>query len=309
MKVFTIINSDSLAIPTIFFLQQKDFSVEVGILSKNKWVLLPQLLSIGITEDKIQLFEQPSWKSTMKDWLNKANVDAVFVFGFPYKIPSTILGIPKFGFFNFHYGALPKYKGADPIFWQLKNKEENCKIVVHQMTSNIDAGPIIWSKSISIIPGENYAMICERLGAETAKSIVVLTELIKKYTFEESTNEHHHHSNYFQKPCLNDLTINWDEQQAEDIEWLVNATNPKYGGAITYLDGREFRILEVAPVQMDQAVSHTPGYVVYADNLYGLIVACKNKQFLRIGVAHLKEGYFSGTKLFNIGVKAGVKFN
>jgi methionyl-tRNA formyltransferase len=37
-------------------------------------------------------------------------------------------------------------------------------------------------------------------------------------------------------------------------------------------------------------------------------VACINKQFLKINVAFIQQGYFSGGKLFSMGFKVGEAF-
>lgn len=308
MRIVAIINSDSLALPSIHWLKAQELLYSVGILKKNKPVLLPQLLSLGWSERQVHFIDKATWKTEMTRWLVDLSADAVFVFGFPYQIPLQILTIPKLGFYNFHYGAMPKYKGADPIFWQIKNKEEHCELIVHQMNSEVDEGPIAWSKCIQILSGENYAMLCERLGAETASSMPLIVEAVKNQSFSLRQSENLSRV-YDKKPSLSDLTIDWHKHEADEIESLVNATNYKYGGAVTYLEGREFRLLEVSSVAMDQATEQVPGCVVYADHLYGVVVSCLHQKFLRIGVAHLKEGYFSGSKLFSIGIKVGMRFN
>lgn len=307
-KIAIICGSDHLALPTIFELNQEKFLGGVILLKKYSHLLAPQLISLGVAKDKILLLEKNLWARSLTEWLTQNKIEVVFVFGFPWKVEESIRLIPKFGFLNFHFGALPKYAGADPIFWQLKNGEGQIELIVHQMTDQIDQGPVVFSRPFDIIPGENYAMLCSRLGIQTAMEIRKINHLFRDnssfYTQQRTAIPQ-----YESRPSISDLTIKWSSQCSEEIERLVNASNPKYGGAITFLGDKELRILEVSPVDMKDQPNTLPGVVVYADQIYGLIVSCKDNQYLRIGIAHLSEGYFSGTKLFNIGIKAGAKFN
>ena len=44
-------------------------------------------------------------------WLEESNPDVVCTMGFHHKIPGSVLEQPRLGFFNFHGGALPGYRG------------------------------------------------------------------------------------------------------------------------------------------------------------------------------------------------------
>jgi methionyl-tRNA formyltransferase len=59
---------------------------------------------------------------------------------------------------------------------------------------------------------------------------------------------------------------------------------------------------------VNDAPETEPGTVIYADALYGLIVSCNNKKFIRVNIISLREGYMSGAKLFALGVKPGDRF-
>jgi methionyl-tRNA formyltransferase len=216
------------------------------------------------------------------------------------------LSIPSRGFYNFHFGLFPKYKGADPIFWQLKNAEGGAGFVIHKMTEEIDGGPILLQEKAPIFPGENYGLYSQRMGLRVAE---ILDKVIERGSDSEIVQQSHETPVYFHKPSQAERTIDWDLQSADKIESLVNACNPRYGGAFTKLRGMEIKILEVSPADVNDAPSADTGTIIYADALYGLIVACKDLKFLRITVISMREGYLSGSKLFSIGVKAGEKFH
>lgn len=99
-----------------------------------------------------------------------------------------------------------------------------------------------------------------------------------------------------------------ETQSAREIESLVNATNPDYGGAITLFRGQPLRILEVNAVGVNNPSEFAPGSIVHSDANYGVLVACKNIEFLRINIVQTSEGILSGFKLAGLGIAAGERF-
>lgn len=306
-KIAVICNSDNLAIPAINYLFTNGYLAGVGVLGKYRNFLLPKLNGIGIAESLVDSFDKENWIQAKTDWLKRIEADTVWVFGFPWKIPATLLAIPEKGFFNFHFGLFPMYRGADPIFWQIKNKEEKAGFVIHKMTGEVDAGPVVWEEYLPIVPGENYGLYSQRAGMVAASVLDSFLQQTESGLPER--NEGKGDSPYFKRPDVTQRTISWQTQSAEEIEWLVNACNPKYGGASTRLRGTEIALLEVAPADVGDSPAVEPGTVIYSDALYGIIVACRDQQYLRINVLSMNEGYISGSKLFSLGVKAGEKFH
>jgi methionyl-tRNA formyltransferase len=310
MKVAVICNSDSLAFPTIGCLISRGQLSGTAILARSMSSLYQPLIGAGVPEANILLLAKENWQATMKNWLNELRPDMVWVFGFPWRIPEVILNMPKGGFLNFHFGNVPHYKGADPIFWQLKNGEEKATLVVHRMTADIDEGPLVMQREVPIIKGENYGLFCRKCGYLAAE---LVDTLISDYSNNRLVEKRQDpgEAQYFKKPGSQTLTISWEDQSAEEIECLINAANPRYGGASTYLGNTELRILEAAPAEIktENGFETMPGTVVYADAVYGLIVACRHDKFLKINIVHTADGYFSGSKLFSMGIKAGEKFN
>ncbi|WP_145860417.1 formyltransferase family protein [Pedobacter suwonensis] len=308
MKITVVCNSDSLAFPAIQALYTQGLLAAVAILERNKKVLLEPLLAIGIGNENVLQLNKATWQNQLQRGLATTGTDAVWVFGFPWLIPDDLLQAVPRGFINFHFGELPKYRGADPIFWQLKNNEDVATLTIHQITADVDAGPVLYTKQLPIIKGENYGLLCQRLGFVATEAI---PQLLNETGIPSALNRSIAVASLFdQKPGNNDLVINWKLQSADAIECLVNAANPKYDGATACIKNTELRILEVSPaeIQLKEEFKPEPGTIVYADALYGLIVACIENRFLKINTVHMREGYFSGSKLFHMGIQSGEKF-
>jgi methionyl-tRNA formyltransferase len=244
----------------------------------------------------------------VKDLLNEIQPDVVFVFGCSYKIPPELFPIPKYGFFNVHFSLLPAYRGPSPLFWQIRNGETSSGITIHQMTAEFDTGPMLAQQEAVISPGETCGLFAARLSVQT---IDVITQAIKRL-INTGTDmllpQNEEKGTYFKRPDINDLRIDWEKHSAAEIENLVNATNPDYGGATVSFRGQPFRILETNRVALDQPNAVPPGTIIHADINYGIIVACKDGGYIRINVAQISEGIFSGFKLAGLGIKAGEQF-
>lgn len=308
LRVGILCNSDLLVLPSIHHLKQCGILAGVAMPHISKRFLDKRLLSLGLTEEEITYISKDRQEEALLDWIDKTKATTILVFAFPWKLSLAVLNKPAKKFYNFHFGLLPKYRGTDPIFWQLKNGEAEAGLVVHEMTKDIDGGPIAWTVKSPVIYGENYGMYCGRMGIVAMNSLDGFLKVLLNGELDKVPQEQLPVM-FNRKPALSDLTINWEVQGAEEIGCLVNASNPKYGGALTILGNMEIRLLEVAAAELNtNEQTHAPGTIVYADVVYGLIVACIENRFLKINVAQVKEGFVSGSKLFGMGITTGMKF-
>ncbi|WP_459211233.1 methionyl-tRNA formyltransferase [Aquimarina rhabdastrellae] len=245
--------------------------------------------------------------TSFKDWLVCQEVDLVIVCGLSIKVPEAVLAIPKHGFLNVHFGLLPQNAGPDPVFWSLKNGEQQTAITIHKMNTEWDKGPLLVQKTVPIIIGETYGILNSKLIHLSAE---VWTEAFSKLHNNANYIEQNiTHNTYNSTPKTIDLTINWETQTSEQIEYLVNAANPKYDGATTYYQGSEFRILEVSPVDSQTPLfGKTPGEIIHAHPHEGLYVCCKYGQLIRINVLKSDAGILSGAKYVNLGLQQGQRF-
>lgn len=237
--------------------------------------------------------------------LCQVDADVIITMGFPYKVPMNLIQLPKYGAYNVHFSLLPAYRGADPVFWQLRNGSSESGVTIHKMTERMDNGAIALQGRVPIMPGETYGILHSRLFGVTLQLLQKLLDNINISCTDQNTIN----ASYFHRPDEKDITINWNEQSADAIEYLVNACNPAYSGAITYLNGQEVRIIEVSPAELKGIRDAAPGNIVYADTNYGLFAACKCGSFLRINIIATKEGTMTGTKLAALGINTVHKFD
>ncbi|MBN1619788.1 hypothetical protein JW890_03615 [candidate division WOR-3 bacterium] len=53
---------------------------------------------------------------------------------------------------NIHPGSLPEYRGLNPVNWALKNNEKFHGVTIHEVTDEIDSGPVVSQVKFSIYP-------------------------------------------------------------------------------------------------------------------------------------------------------------
>jgi methionyl-tRNA formyltransferase len=308
MKIILACSADYMAIPAAIRLKDANMLAGVVIPGKLKDRLLPAFLQAGFEKGSIHTVNRDTLEDTFISLVQAYNASCVFVITFPWRIPAAALAAPVYGFINFHPGLMPAYKGADPIFWQLKNREQFGGITVHQMTEVLDEGPILVMQQIPFIPGETYGMHHVRLGVLAAEMVLNIAEYVEQGKNGEVQNDTQH-PRFFNKPERGHVTINWTSQSAAEIEATVNAANPKYNGALTRIGNTELSLLDVAFADIaDAPKGIVPGTIVYSDAVYGPIVACADGHFLRINTACMTEGYVSGSKLFSMGFGVGQRF-
>ncbi len=244
--------------------------------------------------------------SKFPEWLQKNAIDLVIVFGCALKIPEKILTIPKYGFVNIHFGKLPQNRGADPVFWSLKKQHKETAITIHDITKEWDAGAVIYEHKIPIILGETYGILHSKMSVLTAEIYPLFIEkIVLSETRREQTQKG---ANYYNKPENKDLTIHWEQQTADEIEYLINACNPKYGGAICYYQNALIKIMEAAPVATQPLIGKKPGEIVHAHPHEGLFINCKHGKLLKINCISSDAGILSGTKYVQMGVLQGQLF-
>ena len=308
MRVAFLTNS-ILATESIAYLHSTGLLKAIGTLERNK--LLRSQLEAFTSQNNITFafFNKQSLESDLNEFLRKEEIELVIVQTFPYKIPASSLRMPNIGFYNVHPGPLPHYRGPDPVFWVLKNKEQAGAITLHKMEEEYDTGAIVLCESISIHPTDTYGILNSHLAHAAPELISKFLELLASPVHlplrEQSTSE----ASYQQKPTVESLMIDWTRDTSQDIQALTQASNPNQNGSIAFFRDVITRFLEVDVLTPEFSANLSPGTVLTADDSRGLQIKCIDKQVIRLNIVHVDEGYFTGKRFVEVfNVKIGEKF-
>jgi methionyl-tRNA formyltransferase len=236
----------------------------------------------------------------LTSWLTALQPTAVLVLTFPWRIPAAVLGLPPQGFINFHFAALPGYRGPEPTFWQLRNGEAAGAVTAHRMDADFDTGPILVATPVPIGPHDTHGLHRAQLSLAAVGTGRQLLAALQTEAPGQPQDEAV--ARYWSRPGLADLCIRWAEP-AEAVARLVRAANPWNRGALASLRGQTLRVLSATP--RPETTEAAPGTVVLALPGQALLVACGQGQVLQLDMVALDEGYFTGGQLANLGVQTG----
>ncbi|MBQ1402089.1 MAG: methionyl-tRNA formyltransferase [Oscillospiraceae bacterium] len=121
-------------------------------------------------ENEIPVFQPAKMRDcAARSILQSLKPDLVVVVAYGRILPDDILSVPPLGTINVHGSLLPRYRGAAPIQWSVLNGDEKTGVTTMYLSSEMDAGDIIFSEETEIgeyeTSGELYDRL-KKLGAE-----------------------------------------------------------------------------------------------------------------------------------------------
>jgi methionyl-tRNA formyltransferase len=246
----------------------------------------------------------------LEDFLIATRADAVLVQTFPFRIPAHVLTIPRLGFFNLHPGRLPAYRGADPIFWQIKHREPAGEIVLHRMTPAFDNGPILFRERMVLREEDTYGLHQSLLVDAALRVVERFVRALDADELPAGDPQDERDAGYQARPTAYDLLVDWESLDAEQVAALARAANPTYQGAIVLFRETMVRLLEARPVPFDARPRLRAGTVVSANTGRGLLVLCARATVARLEVLATEEGTFGGERFASaFGLRIGEAFS
>jgi methionyl-tRNA formyltransferase len=299
MKIALICNTPS-AFPLLNWLHSQGVLVGVGTKEQNRNSDFFADLSVVCQQRnlKVQTFVKQDLSQQLSDWQVLTKAELIFVLGFPYKIPKSVLQKPMHGFFNIHYGKLPKYGGSFPVFWQIKNQEKEGVLTIHQMDKSFDSGPIAVEIPFEINPKNTYGIVETNYGHIAINGVFqLLNSILQKNLVLKPQKSHN--VIFSPKPTLKDLIIDWQKMDAKTIVALIKACNPWNRGAIARINGIDVRIIE-AQISTQEGMKAGQVFHLFQN---GMEVACINNTALIVKVLYTSFGYLEGETLGAFGIK------
>tara|TARA_R110002020_G_scaffold183864_6_gene380390 strand:+ start:55 stop:984 length:930 start_codon:yes stop_codon:yes gene_type:complete len=107
------------------------------------------------------LMEDVNSESSLSE-LAKYSCDIFVSMSFNQIIRRELINLSPKGFINCHAGALPFYRGRNPLNWVLINDEKEFGITVHYIDEGIDTGDIIERDLYPITDNDDYSTLLSR---------------------------------------------------------------------------------------------------------------------------------------------------
>ena len=189
--------------------------------------------------------------------------DLIFVSGFPYRFPPSLLALPRLGCVNAHASLLPKYRGPRPLFWQFMNNEAQTGMTIHRMDANFDTGPILVQRSLDIAADDDLRSLWPKL---LDLEVSMLPEMLAavaagaKGTLQASVG-----ASYAPFPVEDDYRLDWVRPASHLLRQIRGSG---WKGARATIDG------QIVTVRRAHVI-HSIGAVAP-----GSLLACSTKEML-----------------------------
>lgn len=251
--------------------------------------------------------DEISFEEQLMEAIEAQQVNLGLMMTFPYKISASVYDFPVKGFYNVHPGPLPQYRGADPVFQQLRLQEKNAAVTIHKLDEGFDTGDLVMMERIRIEPTDSYGMLTTKLANLAAALTGTLVKLAGLDKTIASRPQPAAGAQYFPRQGTADILINWQTMNAGEIEALIRACNPWNKGAATQINNQVIRLLEAEVLNEISFPTKEPGVVLHIDDK-GMVISTIQEGSLLVKLVSADEGFFRAGYLQQLGVSVGNNF-
>jgi methionyl-tRNA formyltransferase len=197
--------------------------------------------------------------------LQSFGADLFVSMSFNQILKKKIIEAAPMGFINCHAGALPFYRGRNPLNWVLINDGKYFGVTTHYVDEGIDTGDIISQHKVEISEEDDYASLLE-------KAFVACSDVLAEATVSISSGEVNRikqndispHGFYCGMRRAGDELINWS-MPSRRIHNLIRAITLPGPAARTTFRGKEIAVIKSRFIPGAPNYICTPGEVVGRD--------------------------------------------
>ena len=201
--------------------------------------------------------------------IEKLQADIFVVVAFRI-LPSILLSLTNKGAMNLHASLLPKYRGAAPIQHAILNGDSETGISTFIIDKNLDTGPILLQKKISISNQDNFDTLSKKISNEGPVLILKSLDLLEKDNYK-LFSQLDKEASYAPKILKNELLIDW-AQTANQINNRVRALS--YSGVFTFINGKRIKLYKTRVHENN--ISSKPGRISIIDKKKVFISCAKD---------------------------------
>ncbi|KAF7403041.1 hypothetical protein HZH66_005308 [Vespula vulgaris] len=278
---------------SVLFFGVDDFSLESlkGLHKEYELKTLCRLEVVTTQQNKKQEVRDYAMQNgiAMRTWPVTFDTDGFhigIVVSFGHLIPKKIINSFPLGMLNVHGSLLPKWRGASPITYSLKNGDTHTGVtIMNILPKKFDIGEIIAQEQISITPDETLPELRAKLAKIGAN---LLVETIKKLPsiLSNGRPQNETEATYAPKFTSKISLIKWDEMSAIDIYNLQRALVGLYP-LTTKFRNTMIKLLDIKKIEKPNHLSHLqldiPGVATFDKVNKVLIVKCKDDSWISVG--------------------------
>ncbi|MBI4092745.1 MAG: methionyl-tRNA formyltransferase [Candidatus Kerfeldbacteria bacterium] len=189
--------------------------------------------------------------------IDNAQPEAAVLAAYGKILPLELLRIPAKGFLNVHPSLLPRHRGPSPISGAILAGDAQTGVTLILLDQEMDHGPVIAQRSITIEPHEHHPSLEQRLAMLAAEMLQssLLPFLEGRITPQ---TQNHDQATFTKLLKRQDGLIDWS-QEAATIAKQIRAYDP-WPGTATQFHNQPLKILDGRAV--DGQASEPAGTVI-----------------------------------------------
>ncbi len=200
--------------------------------------------------------------------------DLLVVVAYGRILPDELLAVPGRGAINVHGSLLPKYRGSAPIQWAVLNGDTVTGVSIMYLSSEMDAGDVIYTEETAIGEYETSGGIFDRLKLIGANLLVKALRDMEAGEVPR-TPQDHSKASYTKKLDKSLSPVNWNQSPRAVLKWIYGlqpwpVATAEIGGVTCRLFAAEFS---------REKTDKEPGCVVRTGKI-GILMACADGETL-----------------------------
>jgi methionyl-tRNA formyltransferase len=189
----------------------------------------------------------PASRDRIAPLLRTFEPDLALCTGFPWKVPADALAVPTHGIVNGHPSLLPRYRGANPVAWAIRNGESEIGFTLHYMDEDLDTGNVLAQVRIPLDDEQGWEDLEPKFAPVLGGLLPAVLERVERGDPGEPQPEDGATYYSFFEPDY--ARIDWARPATEIARqvraWRFHSAATPHG-ALTELGGEMVRVLRVS---------------------------------------------------------------
>ncbi|OOE32065.1 formyl transferase [Salinivibrio kushneri] len=189
--------------------------------------------------------------------------DLLVSMSFNQILKKSIIDYAPLGFINCHAGALPFYRGRNPLNWALINGDSSFGITVHYVDEGIDTGDIIEQRLYPITRKDNYGTLLNKAIIECANVLYsAIIRISKNAVNVIKQKDIHPVGSYFGIRKFGDeiIDFNWSAERIYNFVRAISYPGPR---ARFFFNNEEYA------VESSELIPEAPHYIATVGEVVG----------------------------------------
>lgn len=283
-KKIIYLGTPELSAKALEGLIQSDLFDIVGVITKpdqpvgRKKIMTPSPVADIATKYNIPL-HKPLRLNKDYAFIEEQRPDLLLTFAYGQIISTKVLALSKYPPLNVHASLLPKYRGAAPIQYAIKNGEKETGVSLMEMVREMDAGDVFETVKVVIDTDDNYTSLSEKISQAGLKLLIEALPL-----FFDNKLERHPQDESFVSFCPSikqeEERLSLDLEPQTFVDYVRALSDSP--GAHVILDGQMLKIYKARVKSYDSQNCADRGTIVQADKQGLAIKLSKGEVYLDV---------------------------